>query len=545
MSTLSLHKLHVLIVDDFENFRSTLCKMLMDIGIGNVDSAHNGEDALRYCRSRPYDIILCDYNLGTGKTGQHVLEDLRIGKTLCTESIFILVSAETSRSIVMAAYDFEPDAYLTKPINGKALEQRLLRLLAQRQATLPILKALKAKNFPELELLCRKEIAAGGRYASFCQKTLGEMYLSTNQLPKAATLFREVLDVRELEWAQLGMAKVKVKSSDYIAAQQWIAEILQANPLSMKAYDLQASIHAATNSNIELQHCLQQAVEISPLSILRQQTLGEVAKTNRDYLVAANALKKAVKLGENSSYDKADIHVQLSQVVVDLHAYDKDAAKPFLRDALKSVVGFDENFGGGTSQSLQSLFLASQLYACLDDEARAKNTFQQAEALLQQFNGDKLLVEMERLRTLKVLGRDDEANRDLAELSIKYSTDQKALEVIDTMQDEPKSEKNKKMVAEINKKGIALYNSQQFLLAAKSFNAALQVLPNHVGLHLNAAQALLDHVKISFDEKIAIQTGEVLAKIEAILTLRHPQFARYKQLKDSYEILMQEHGTYL
>src|SRR5690606_29661502 len=239
MSAVSFHKLHILIVDDFENFRSTLYKMLMDIGIGNVDSAHNGEDALRYCRSRSYDVILCDYNLGKGKTGQQVLEDLRIGKTLCTDSLFILVSAETSRSIVMAAYDFEPDAYLTKPITTKVLEQRLVRLLAQRQALLPISKAVKAKNVIEAEKLCLAEIGKGSRYSVSCQKILGNLYLEHNQLPKGEKLFNDVLAIRELEWAQLGMAKIRLQQGDYIGAQKWVSDVLQVNHLSMKAYDLQ------------------------------------------------------------------------------------------------------------------------------------------------------------------------------------------------------------------------------------------------------------------------------------------------------------------
>src|SRR5690606_18573760 len=106
------YKMHALIVDDFENFRGTLYKMLLDLGIGNVDSAATGEEALRYCKARNYDLILCDNNLGKGKSGQQVLEELRTTQNPCSQSLFILISAESSKSIIMAAYDYEPDAYL-------------------------------------------------------------------------------------------------------------------------------------------------------------------------------------------------------------------------------------------------------------------------------------------------------------------------------------------------------------------------------------------------------------------------------------------------
>src|SRR5688572_15016500 len=100
MSVVSYHKLHALIVDDFENFRSTLSKMLMDIGIGNVESASSGEEALKACKVRAFDLILCDHNLGKGKSGQQVLEDIRISNGLCSDSLFVLVSAENSKSII-------------------------------------------------------------------------------------------------------------------------------------------------------------------------------------------------------------------------------------------------------------------------------------------------------------------------------------------------------------------------------------------------------------------------------------------------------------
>ena len=540
MSAVSFHKLHILIVDDFENFRSTLYKMLMDIGIGNVDSAHNGEDALRYCRSRSYDVILCDYNLGKGKTGQQVLEDLRIGKTLCTDSLFILVSAETSRSIVMAAYDFEPDAYLTKPITTKVLEQRLVRLLAQRQALLPISKAVKAKNFIEAEKLCLAEIGKGSRYSVSCQKILGNLYLEHNQLPKGEKLFNDVLAIRELEWAQLGMAKIRLQQGDYIGAQKWVSDVLQVNHLSMKAYDLQVEIYKALGQKKALQDTLQQAVELSPMAILRQQNLGMVAKENRDFKVACDAFKQSVKIGENSSYDRADIHIQFSQAVIELYSFDKEAAKPLMRDALKSVLNVENKFSSSSDDVLQANFLASQLYACAGDEARAKNQFEMGRKRLAASAAKSIAVEIEMIRTMQRLGQNEEAKKLLFELSLKYQQDEASLELLDAIQDEPQSQKNKRMVAEINKKGISIYNEKNYHLAAQAFQSALKTLPHHVGLRLNCAQALLDELKQSFDKVTSDLLWEMLSKVEDLITHRHEQFARYRQLREGFENLLRE-----
>ena len=99
----SYSSLQALIVDDFESFRITLSKMLQEFGIGTVDSSPSSADALRYCNAKVYDIILCDQNLGKGKTGQQILEVLRHQPNINSDSLFVLVSAESNKNIIMAA----------------------------------------------------------------------------------------------------------------------------------------------------------------------------------------------------------------------------------------------------------------------------------------------------------------------------------------------------------------------------------------------------------------------------------------------------------
>lgn len=545
MSVVSYHKLHALIVDDFENFRSTLSKMLMDIGIGNVESASSGEEALKACKVRAFDLILCDHNLGKGKSGQQVLEDIRISNGLCSDSLFVLVSAENSKSIIMAAYDYEPDAYLTKPITTKALEQRLVRLFEQRHVLKPVYQALKNNNDLEVIKLCKQQIAEGSRYANQCQKILGQIYLKTERVAEAEGLYRSVLDNRELEWAQLGMARTKIIQGDWVGAQQWLETVLQNNALCMKAYDMQAEIHRAQGASAALQETLQKATELSPLSILRQQALGEVAKQNNDLVISINALRRAVKLGENSSFDKPAVHNQLAQTTVDLYLTDKEMAKPVLREAMKCMAEMESRFGASPLIKANAQFLESQLFLCSGEEKRAQEIFANAQATLEQVNSDEAIdAEIEMIRALRTLGREDEAQVQLEVLSRKYSGKESALEKLDVLQDEPQSAKNKQLVAEINKKGIAAYNAKNYAAAAEAFNIALQNLPNHMGLRLNFVQALLDDLKQSFNRQVSDKAAQTLTKTSAIISQKHPQYRRYRQLHDTYNNLLKERGDF-
>jgi DNA-binding NarL/FixJ family response regulator/Tfp pilus assembly protein PilF len=539
MADPGFYKMHALIVDDFENFRGTLQKMVMDLGIGHVDSVATGEEALRYCKARYYDLILCDNNLGKGKTGQQVLEELRSTDNPCTDSLFILISAESSKSIIMAAYDYEPDAYLAKPITAKTLEQRFHRMFEQRLELKEVLEAKKAGDYALAIKLGTQLVESGSRYSNSCQKILGQLYLKQGNLPAAEALYRAVLDNRELEWAQLGMVATKLAQNDFLGAQQWLENILQANPMCMKAYDLKAELFRA-QSNLEgLQEVLQKATDISPLSILRQQELGSVAQQNNDLVTAANALKRAVKLGEHSCFDKADVHSLFAQATIDLYAIDKDLAKPLVREAIHCANSLEERFGKSNLRKAESLVLESQLQVCAGDQRRAQEALANAQSILGETSSeDALPVQIEIVRALRLLGRTDEAQDGLADLLQRYASNEQQLQKLDVLLDEPRSEKNKQMVAEINKKGIAYYNAKDFSAAADAFKSALQKLPNHVGLRLNYVQALLDKLKLRFNALLSERIQQTFTKTSQIISPQHPQYQRYRQLNDVYNALV-------
>lgn len=535
MADLGLYKMHALIIDDFENFRGTLYKMLMDLGIGNIDSTASGEEALRLCKACSYDLILCDNNLGKGKSGQQVLEELRSTNNPCSDSLFILVSAESSKSIIMAAYDYEPDAYLAKPITPKALDQRLSRLFEQRLELKEVYAAQKAGADDLAISLCKNLVEKGSRYANTCQKILGQLYLKKNDLTSAEQVYRTVLDNRELEWAQLGMVKTKLAQNDFLGAQQWLENTLQANPLCMKGYDLKAELFKLQNDSEGLQNVLQKATELSPLSILRQQELGNIAQENNDLVTAANALKRAVKLGEHSCFDKVAVHSQFAQTTIDLFLIDKELAKPLVKEAIGCINNIEDKFGKTNLRKAESLLLESQLQVCAGDQRRAAEALASAQTVLATSKDeDALPAQIEMVRAMRLLGKTNEAQECLAGLLQRYANNETQLQKLDVLLDEPRSEKNKLMVAEINKRGIAFYNAKDFTAAADAFKVALQKLPNHIGLRLNYVQAMIDKLKVQFDSAVNEKIQQTFTKTSAIISQQHPQYQRYRQLNDVY-----------
>ncbi|WP_111641949.1 tetratricopeptide repeat-containing response regulator [Marinimicrobium alkaliphilum] len=538
-------KLNALIVDDFDSFRLTMTKMLQDFGIDKVDVAINGNEALKFCRHKTYDLVLCDYNLGKGKNGQQVLEELRYRKLLGSGSLFIMVSAESSKSIVMAAYDFEPDAYMAKPVTPMALYQRLRRLLAEQPLIGGIKRATEGGQTDVAIALCQKEIRGGGRHAARCQKMLAELFLSQGQTEEAEAVYRQVLDNRVLDWAQVGMAAVKKAQGDLVGAQQWLDEVIQTNPLAMRAYDLLSEIFREQEDWEGLQRTLEQAVSVSPLAIQRQQLLGSVAMHNNDLEVAATALRRAVRQGEFSCYDNVEFHLQFGRAVAGLGRTDKNLAKPFAREASKAINALEQRFGKSPERHMQAHLIESQLAVVQGDKQRAK---QLLGAMKESFTEDDTLlygntdVALEYTGACRMLGDEKEASRMLKHLLEFHRENESELEKIDRLLEEPVSAKNRQLVASINRRGIGYYEAKNYTAARECFESALRTFPNHQGLRLNLIQTLLGKLENqSHDERDYERVQTALAEVEAAVSPAHEQFQRYRQLHERFRRYQQQH----
>src|SRR3954465_15561645 len=81
-----------LVVDDFIGIRQLLRESLRNLGAKNIDQASSGGEAIAALARIRYDVVLCDYNLGEGKNGQQVLEEVRLRNLLMPSSVWLMVS---------------------------------------------------------------------------------------------------------------------------------------------------------------------------------------------------------------------------------------------------------------------------------------------------------------------------------------------------------------------------------------------------------------------------------------------------------------------
>ncbi|MEI7842485.1 MAG: response regulator [Gallionellaceae bacterium] len=197
----------VLVIDDMEGMRSQLRMSLTASGFAKLHLVGSIKDALERMSANKYDVILCDYSLGDSTDGQQFLEYLRTNDLIKRNTLFIMITAEQAYEKVVAASECAPDDYLLKPFTAAQFDARLEKLL-EKQAYFEVIdKATDSKNWARVVTECDKKLPAKDRYFIELCKIKGSALMRDNRAEDAANLYKEVLAIRPVGWARLGLAR--------------------------------------------------------------------------------------------------------------------------------------------------------------------------------------------------------------------------------------------------------------------------------------------------------------------------------------------------
>jgi CheY-like chemotaxis protein len=114
----------VLVVDDEKHIRVTLADILAEEGY-EVGTADTGDEAVRICQRRSFDVILMDVRM----PGMDGFEAFRIIRRRCHDVRVIMMSAYGMNAFRRVARDEGATAFLQKPLDVA----RLLRLIDGRE----------------------------------------------------------------------------------------------------------------------------------------------------------------------------------------------------------------------------------------------------------------------------------------------------------------------------------------------------------------------------------------------------------------------------
>lgn len=537
MSLDAFAKKRVLIVDPLETFRFSIKQTLMSLGMKLVDSVSNAQAVLSGFQSIHYDVVLCNYDLGKGKNGQELLEELRLKKLLKHSDLFFIISAEVSRDKVMGALENAPDGYLVKPITPKSLELRLGKALELKDALSAVNIALDKGNLEKALTECEALLSEGDKHQLACLESKAWLLTRLNRLDEAIELYQS----HDHLWAQYGLAKAHIRNQALAEAEQLLKKIISNDPDQVEAMDLLAEIYRQQGLLEQAQTLIEQAVSCSPHSLMRQRALAEVCVETKDDVKASEAFQNVLALGEQSVFAHPDQYYDYAQFLANLAKHDsKPEQNEHLQQAFQLLEQANKRFVTIDEIEIQSKLVSASLNAAIGNTV-------EAEAILQQFMTD-LSQHIQRpetlivaARTMQELGHSDAAEQMLEQAAdlAEHGSEQLGL-IYDQLNQAISPEARQKAFSQ-NKKGLQLYHQGEVEQAAKELRLAILLTPRHIPLNLNLIQVLVEcYAHESAAQKQAALLEEVKKYLHRVRHIpeKHREYPRFQHLSKRYQQLV-------
>ena len=121
----------VLVVDDEHYMRKVVRTLLMSIGVRTIYEAADGPSGLEHIRSMAPDVVILDWEM-PGLDGAGFVRMVRSPDTFPFPDIpIIMLTGHGERRRVIEAVSIGVNEFLLKPVSSKALQDRLVSVLAK------------------------------------------------------------------------------------------------------------------------------------------------------------------------------------------------------------------------------------------------------------------------------------------------------------------------------------------------------------------------------------------------------------------------------
>ncbi len=491
MSFLDLKGKKVLVIDDFDEMRNLVRGMVEPLRPDIIVTARNGNEAIEQMEKTPFDIVFCDYNLGKGKDGQQILEEARHRSLLPYSTIFMMITAESTSEMVMAAIDYFPDDYISKPFTKTLLLKRLDKICSKKVDLDVISVAFENKDYGRALKLCEHKLNEQPNGQTELLKTKGELLCRLGQLEAAEKFYAGLLEQRDLPWAKLALGEIYFTKKLYFEAEETFESLINDNPANMSAHDSLAKTYEKIGDLRRCQNILNIAVEKSPKSLLRQRKLAEVAFKNSDYEASETAYGRAIAEGKYSCYRNSSDFSGLAKTML---IQDKPD------EALQTIEQLNKQFKNTPEAQLHSAATSALIHkqnnnldTCIEDMEKVFELFKAFP--------DELDIEtaLDVTRTSLALNLSEKIEPIVSYLVRNNLNNEKLLEQIVQIYEmyglkergEAIIHETKRNVICINNEGAELLKDGKLDESIEFFMKAAKSMPNNSTININAAYSLI------------------------------------------------------
>ena len=519
-----------LIVDNVKPSQEILKQFVMRSTIKPVDTTYYAQNVSAICQQRDYDVILLGYDLGDNqKNGQQILEDLRVNRHINRQCIVILITAEVSQSMVLAALEHKPDHYLCKPYSLSNLDKRLKYCLHKKKMMGGIYQALDDGNSALVIERCKDALSKKTPYKLECLGIISRQYFELQQYNNAKTIYLTHQNSTNCQWATIGLGKIALHEKKLSEAESLFKLLIKDYPLYLASYDWLAITYEEQFHYLLAEDILEKALLLSPRSLTRLKKYARLCIQNENFDKATIAYENNYQLAHNSIHHCSDNTINYVNALIE-HAPSLSLieAKKINSKALSFLKQMAKDFKSSDIK-VQSYLLSACLFEITKEHKLALLESIKGEELLKIEQGNIPIDKLKEIsKTLIKLNKNDLAT-DLLETKEEKVLPQLYAEKINsplTLRD--------KAQADI-RFGLRLYTQQKYPEAIIKLQDASKVFPQNTGIKLNLIQALLVSYEKSEQSTDVINKADILLQELSQLKLSKDELERLKKMQKKYQ----------
>lgn len=484
-------KLRVLLVDPQRPFQIMMKGILTNFGVVNVDFCDSGEAAVRQCRAKEYDLLLVEHDLGN-KNGRQLLEELRTLRLISPVSLFVIVSAETDRSIVLGTMEMAPDDYIIKPFSQRLLDLRLSRAWSKRNVLSDIYRCVDKDDYAQAIVHAKALIKSKSPHAPLIIQMMAEFMCHQKQYDEVIANLTNILKERQIPWAKIVLAQAHFGKGDLDTAQDLLHELLKDNPNNVAALDLLAKVQLEAQLIPQAKQTLARSIDLSPYSMTRHQAMVNIADKDNDLQLVKESYGQLLNLSRRSVHAGTHNLLNYTRSIIDSTA-NCEEAKDFnklqneLNTALhraKQEEGRNINYHFAVIEGV----IQAQFQSAKGETLRSKKTLMSAiHSFCDEDEQWSLPSELVADTCITLMNVNDFELVD--KFSDQLDPDSDIAKRVKTLISDDTLAQQKIEFKQITRQGIQAYSDNNNLEALELFSQALRLSPVSSGAILNVIQA--------------------------------------------------------
>ncbi|WP_348729323.1 response regulator [Rheinheimera texasensis] len=525
--------IRILVIDEQALAQNYLKFALEKLGYSSVQLTDRASTALQLCQQQQFDLIILSFNLQQGKDGFQLYEELKTRKLQSHNTGFIFISAETDPSLVHSVIELQPDEFLAKPYTIGDLQSRIERVLKRKQDLRPLHQYLDTnrpeKALQELDLLLASPPST--KLIPTLLKFKGDLLLQSGRFRDAAQFYQSVQAVQPFGWAQIGLVRALFACEDFDAVGMMLERMSAKTDTKLVALEFQSELEFRNHSFDQAQIHLEQAVELAPRNLFRQQKLQQLSRLNHDYERQYKSARDLLKFARHSMYEQPDLYLNMARACIDFAvSMDEDGETNKLsKQATEALNQLRSNFPQSDTHEQQTV-LQARLHYLKDQKDKALKILETMDEV--PLNITSLEDALDRAKALHEVGLTQASKRWFEKIG-EFCQSQNADPYLQTYLLQEQQERAELTTAprELNNIAVMHYQHGNWQAALGAFEHAFRLLPRNAGIALNLLQSMLTAPTGAMDPVKRSRLQQACLRAIELGKLNPEQQRRFDQLK--------------